>query len=255
MKQLAMSKYIISFHLLFIVFFTNAQENTPDQKNIEINAITVKAKDSVVYKKKYGLRVGLDLSKPILSAIKDNFTAYELVGDYRLKKNFYIAAEIGYTDKNSSRDTYRFNTKGSYMTAGININTFENWLEMDNEIYIGARYGFSRFSQTVNTYQILQNGSSIDGISTPYFAPKEITTPFTYEKLSAHWFSMVIGFKVETLKNLYLGCSVQLNKMLFTKEPDNFKNLFVPGFDKVFASDSGISFNYTVSYRIPLYKK
>ena len=250
-----MSKYTISLCLLFVALFANAQQNTAAESKTEKPAIEQVAQDSIVYKKNYGLRVGLDLSKPVISAIKDNFTAYEIVADYRLKKNFYIAAEIGYTDKNSSRDTYLFNTKGSYMTAGININTFENWLEMDNEIYIGARYGISRFSQTVRSYHILQEGSSINGISSPYFEPKEVTTPYMYDKLSAHWFALVIGFKVQTIKNLYLGCSVQLNRMLFTEEPENFKNLFVPGFDKVFASNSGISFNYTLSYRIPLYKK
>jgi hypothetical protein len=250
-----MSKYTISICLLFVALFANAQEKTSVDRKAEAPVMNSVVQDSIVFKKNYGLRVGLDLSKPVLSAIKDNFTAYELVADYRLKKNFYIAAEIGYTDKNSNRDTYQFNTKGSYMTAGININTFENWLEMDNEIYIGARYGISRFSQTIRSYQVLQKGSNVDGISSPYFDPKQVTTPFTYEGLSAHWFAMVIGFKVQTIKNVYLGCSVQLNRMFYTKEPDNFKNLFVPGFDKVFASNSGISFNYTLSYRIPLYKK
>lgn len=43
--------------------------------------------------------------------------------------------------------------------------------------------------------------------------------------------------------------------MISTKEPDGFKNLFVPGFNRVFLNDSGFGFNYTISYLIPIYKR
>ena len=43
--------------------------------------------------------------------------------------------------------------------------------------------------------------------------------------------------------------------MLSVTEPENFKNLYVPGFERVFVNNNGFSFNYTVSYLIPLYRK
>jgi len=29
----------------------------------------------------------------------------------------------------------------------------------------------------------------------------------------------------------------------------------VPGFDRIFLNNGGVGFNYTISYRLPLYKK
>jgi hypothetical protein len=31
--------------------------------------------------------------------------------------------------------------------------------------------------------------------------------------------------------------------------------LYIPGFERVFSNDTGFSFNYSISYLIPIYKK
>ena len=43
--------------------------------------------------------------------------------------------------------------------------------------------------------------------------------------------------------------------MINNKHPENFQNFVVPGFDRVYLNNGGFGFNYTVSYRLPLYKK
>lgn len=265
MKQKHILKYIINSCFVLCSLATFAQEeeqevisDTPEDNNkTEVVAKTaiIDIDSIVVFKKNYGLRVGIDLVKPLLSFVKSNYSGFEIVGDYRLKRNLYIAAEIGVAEHTKPRDTYAFTAKGSYISAGLNINTFKNWLEMDNEIYLGARYGFSLFSQTVNDYVIFQEGTEIDGISGPYFEPRREAPSFTYEDLTAHWFGLLFGMKVETFKNLYLGAHIQFNFMLTQTQPDNFQNLYVPGFNKVYSSGTGMSFGYTISYRIPLYKK
>ncbi|WP_139959620.1 DUF6048 family protein [Flavicella sediminum] len=239
-----MLKYIISLCLVFSFITASAQK----EKKASVQ-------DSIVYKKKYGLRVGADLSKLIIGARDANFSGLELVADYRLRKDFYLAGEIGFIEKTSEEDNYNFTTKGSYINLGININTFKNWLEMDNEIYYGARYGFSTFSQTLNSYTVFQQGTDTGDLSTAYFKPKTIEANEKFDSLSAHWISFVLGMKVETFKNLYLGASINFSKLLGASEPNNFKNLYIPGFNKVYATNSSVSFNYTISYRIPLYKK
>ncbi|MFC2109626.1 DUF6048 family protein [Bacteroidota bacterium] len=239
-----MLKYIISFCLAFSFITANAQQ---EKKSTE--------KDTIVYKKKYGLRIGADISKLIIGATDAKFNGLELVADYRLKKDFYLAGEMGFIEKTSEEDNYDFTTKGSYINVGININTFKNWLEMDNEIYYGARYGFSTFSQTLNNYTINQKGTQTGALNSAYFTPKTIEANETFDGQTAHWISFVLGMKVETFKNLYLGASVNFSKLLGASEPANFKNLYIPGFNKVYATNSSVSFNYTISYRIPLYKK
>jgi hypothetical protein len=49
---------------------------------------------------------------------------------------------------------------------------------------------------------------------------------------------------------------VQLKGMITNDEPENFANLWVPGFNKIYDSGRiGVGFGYNISYLIPIYKK
>lgn len=241
MKQLHTYIYIIS---MLCCLAANAQ----DTKNT-----TEKPTDSVVYKQRYGLRVGVDLSRLIRSFADDNYSGFEVVGDYRLDRKWYAAAELGNEEKTTDEDYYNFTTKGSYIKLGGDWNGFNNWYGMENVISIGFRYGFSTFNQTVNSYT--------PSTSDPYWGEYDLSgdNPAIlrkYSGLSAHWLEFVLGIKVELLHNVYAGASVRLGKMLTDKEGDNFPNLWVPGFNKVTDGSSfGMGYNYTLTYLIPLYSK
>jgi hypothetical protein len=47
---------------------------------------------------------------------------------------------------------------------------------------------------------------------------------------------------------------MRLNGLITQKQPDDFENLFIPGFNKKHSGNIGVGFNYSVSYLIPLYK-
>ena len=106
------------------------------------------------YPERYGLRVGIDLHRLTKSFYDKNYQGLEIVGDYRLTKKHYIAAEIGNEDKTVIDDRVNFTTKGSYFKVGFDYNSYENWLDMENSITIGLRYGMSTFSQNLNAYKI-----------------------------------------------------------------------------------------------------
>ena len=232
MKQ-SMLKYFISILVLLVTISVTAQEETATD--------TIKSKD------KYGLRLGIDISKPIISIFNDKIKGFEVLGDFRIKKNLYAAIELGTYDRATQEDFFSFNTKGSYVKIGGNYNLYENWPNMNNEIFVGLRYGFSSFSQTLESYT-----PNIDGT---YFEENTITPNQEFDNLSAQWAEIVIGLKVETLTNVYLGASIGLKKLVDEKEPTNFKNLYIPGFERVFSNDTGFSFNYSISYLIPIYKR
>lgn len=232
MKQQHMFKYFISLCFVLSVAIGVAQEQ---------------AKDTIVYKTPYGLRIGIDISMPILGLIDSNNSGFEIVGDYRISKNLYIATELGYEKKTSIEDYTNSTAKGSYLKLGVNYNTYKNWLDMNNEVYLGFRYGFSVFDQTLNSYTS-NTGST-------YFPGELNTTPSTTTGLNAYWTEFVLGLKVETFKNLFLGFSVSYKILLSIKDPDNFKTLYVPGFNRVFESQTGFGFNYTISYTIPFVHK
>lgn len=203
--------------------------------------------DTIKQKESYGLRIGADISKPIISFIDSDKKGLELTGDIRFLRNYYAAVELGYEDVISTEDYMNFTTKGSFIKIGVNYNAYQNWAGMTNEIFFGGRYGFSILSQTLNNYTPNVKGTYFEG---------ELIEPNTeFKDLSAHWLEFVFGMKVETFKNLYLGTQVSIKKMISTKEPKNFKNLYVPGFNRVFLNDMGIGFNYSISYLIPIVKK
>ncbi len=226
-------KFCISILFFAVSFSANAQEET--------------FKDSIKLKDKYGLRLGVDISKPIISIFDDKIKGFEIVGDFRIRKNIYAAAEIGYYERDTEEDFINFSSKGSYLKIGGNINLYQNWGKMNNEIYTGIRYGFSTFSQTLNSYN-----PNFDGT---YFDEHTVSPNLEFDGLTAHWAEFIIGLKVEVFNNFYLGSSVSLKKIISQEQPENFKNLYIPGFERVYLNNTGFSFNYTVSYLIPIYKK
>lgn len=227
------SKFTFSIVLILLSFLVNAQQKKTDSIPTKIE--------------RYGIRFGADLFKLTRSFYDENYKGLELVGDYRITKNYYLAAELGNEDKTTTDDRLNFSTKGTYIKAGFDYNFYENWLDMRNMVFIGMRYGASTFSQQLNSYKLYNTST--------YFP--EAPTVISGEKfngLSAQWVEVVLGMKAEVLKNIYVGFSVRMNRLLSNSKPANFDNLYIPGFNRTYNGDFGVGFNYSVSYFLPLYK-
>ena len=242
-----MSKYFTSFFLLFCVVSGLAQSN----------AIDLRQKDTVTRKYAYGLRVGIDLSRPVLSFADENYTGFEIVGDYRLTEKWFLAAELGNEERTQDEDLsgeilYEYTTSGSYIKAGADYNTYSNWYGMRNQITVGGRYAFSSFSQTLNNFKFFN--------SNRFFSPDDLvvgsTEEIQFENLTASWLEFVVSLKAELFANIYIGMSIRLGHLVTNTDPDNFRNLWIPGFNRVTENSKwGVGYNYSLSYFIPLYKK
>lgn len=209
-----------------------------------------KKKDTIIPRtERYGLRVGADLYKIARSFYDDDYKGFEITADYRYSKRIYIAGELGNENKTTDEPQLNFTTKGSFFKLGADYNMYENWLDMENMITIGARYGFSSFSQKLNSYKIYN--------ANPYFTDDSglMNDSREFKGLSAHWLEIVAGVKAEILNNVFLGFSLRLNYLLTQKEPNDFENLYIPGYNRTYDGKFGVGFNYSISYFIPLYKK
>jgi hypothetical protein len=240
------SKFTFSIALVLLPFLGNAQDKTI--KNQGKAELSEAKKDSVPSKKeRYGLRVGVDLFKLTRSLYETDYRGLEIVGDYRLTRRHYLAGEIGNENKTVDDDQVNFTTKGTYLKVGFDYNSFQNWGNMENIISVGLRYGVSSFSQTLNNYQIYNPN--------PYFGESPIIiSGEKFDGLSAQWIEVVAGMKAEVFNNVFVGFSFRLNRLVSQKRPNNFDNLYIPGFNRTYNGDFGVGFNYTVSYFIPLYK-
>ena len=222
--------------------------------NMLVSQTELNSNDSLVIKDKIftinKLNLGLDLFKPIKSASDGDNLNYEIVGDLQLTENLYLAGEYGIVDRIIEDENINFNSSGSFLRIGFNYNMFENWVGMDNSIYLGLRYATSNFSNKIINYTVRNQDSYFSNLVDNDFQTIE------YSGLSGNWIEIIAGLKVETFKNVYLGFSLRLNKLLSDSEPDNFDTLFIPGFNKVTDDNTfGSGFNYTLTYSIPLRKK
>ena len=227
------SKFTFSIVLILLSFLLNAQQKKADSIPPKIE--------------KFGIRFGADLFKLTRSFYDKNYKGIEFVGDYRLTKNYYIAAELGNENKTTEDDRLNSTAKGTYIKVGFDYNSYENWLDMRNMVFIGLRYGASTFSQQLNSYKLYNT-------STYFPEAPTVVSGEKFNGLSAQWFEVVVGMKAEVLKNIYVGFSVRMNRMLSNTKPENFDNLYIPGFNRTYNGDFGVGFNYTVSYFLPLYK-
>jgi hypothetical protein len=239
MKKKQIYLFIISIWLSTNMLVSQTELNSSDSLVIKDKILTINK-----------LNIGLDLFKPIKSSSDGDNLNYEIVGDLQLTENLYLAGEYGIVDRIIEDENINFNSSGSFLRIGFNYNMFENWVGMDNSIYLGLRYATSNFSNKIINYTVRNQDSYFSNLVENDFQTIE------YSGLSGNWIEIIAGLKVETFKNVYLGFSLRLNKLLSDSEPDNFDTLFIPGFNKVTDDNTfGSGFNYTLTYSIPLRKK
>ena len=196
------------------------------------------------------IRFGFDVFKPIKSSSEGDNLNYEIVGDLQITDNLYLAAEYGLIDRLIEDENINFNSNGSFLRFGFDYNMFKNWVGMNNAIFVGLRYGSSNFSNKIVSYNVRNSDAYFSN-----FVDNNYQT-IDHSNLKGSWLEIVAGVKVETFNNFYLGFSLRLNKLLSTEKPENFDNLFIPGFNKVTDENTfGSGFNYTLTYSIPLRKK
>ncbi|MFC7357373.1 DUF6048 family protein [Jejudonia soesokkakensis] len=204
--------------------------------------------DTLSQKTKYGLRLGVDISKPIRSLLQDDYTGFEILGDFRFSEKFYAAAEIG----NEQRDFFEPNlnaiTSGSYAKIGVDYNAYNNWFGLNNAIFTGLRYGFATFKQELVAYTIYTDNQVLP--------PSVRVVNTEFNGLTAHWAELIVGIKTEVVNNLYLSVNVQLKRKISEDKPENFDNLYIPGFNATNDfSEFGAGYGYSISYLIPLFQK
>lgn len=224
--------YIFIISVLLTIPFAQAQETDSLPGRVE----------------KFGIRAGVNLYKPVRSFLDDNYSGFEVMGDIRIYKKYYVAVEIGNEQKTTHDDNISSKGSGTYFKAGFDYNAHNNWGNLNNMIFGGVRYGVSTFNQELLSYSI--------AYSNPLFGDDIRDTPIEYTGLSAHWLELAAGVKTEVLNNLYLSITLQLKRRMSDKAPDNFENLFIPGFGRTYENSKfGAGFSYGISYLIPIYKK
>lgn len=224
-------KFIINILFLFFLLNMSSQYET----------------DTIYVKNKYGIRVGIDLSKQI-RMLTEEYNGFSLYGDIKIKERLFIVAELGNDQKTIETENINSKFSGSYIKTGFNYNLYNNLPGLNNEIYVGIRYSQSLFNNELIDYSIYNKDR--------FWNDQRILEYREFNNLKSSWIEFVVGFNSEIKNNLFMGLSLRLYRMLKQDIPENFTNLFIPGFNKVTENNNfGTGITYSIIYQIPIIKK
>ena len=203
--------------------------------------------DTIYVKNKYGIRAGIDLSKQI-RMLTEEYSGLSLYGDIKIIERLFIVAELGNDQKTIETENINSKLSGSYIKTGFNYNLYNNLPGLNNEIYVGLRYSQSLFKNELIDYSIYNKDR--------FWNDQRILEYKEFDNLKSSWIEFVVGFNSEIKNNLFMGLSLRLNRMLKQDIPENFTNLFIPGFNKVTENNNfGTGITYSIIYQIPIIKK
>jgi hypothetical protein len=172
---------------------------------------------------------------------KTTRSGFEIQADFPYKGNFFPTIEVGYLSVDDNNESFHYINKGPYGRIGVdvNINKFES-LSDNDLVFVGARYGFTRFSQ-----------------ETPFASYSNywgtLNTSFPVDYLNAHWAEVLFGLKGELLPNIFFGWSLRAKFLLAHTKDMNVKPYVIPGLGYT-SSEVPFDFSVTVSYRFPIIK-
>lgn len=185
-----------------------------------------------------GLRLGVDVLKPILSFINDQPQGAEFSLDYEVKKNYFAVLEGGWQKLELDEVRYNYRTQGMFGRLGVDYNFMKRRQPLSSEMaYVGFRYGFSSFNLSADSVLLTEK----------YWGDLLTNVPKT--TLQAHWAEVLVGVKAEVSPNLFLGWTIRAGFLVaggVTKR--DVVPIRVPGYGKT-EKRPVFGFTYSIFYR------
>lgn len=202
--------------------------------------------------KQSGLSIGVDLMPVMIHAVDKDRIGIGFNGRLNIREKIFAVGELGYENVDFTRQkfttdkelTYQFNyiSNGTYLKVGFDYNVFKVD-EPDNHdnVLLGIRYGYGWQQHQSPSFTI---GSSYwdDYVSSASLSP-----------VSSHWAELLFGLRCEVLKNLYMGWSLRLKRIIYQSSSSKLEPAVIPGFGR-FNSPITAGFTYSIEYQIPFNK-
>ncbi|MDX9881082.1 MAG: DUF6048 family protein [Prolixibacteraceae bacterium] len=187
-----------------------------------------------------GIRMGYDLTRPVqyLWNIGDRYGS-EVSFDMEVVPNTFPVFETGWEAQKINSDFLQYRSSGSYSRVGVDYNFLVAEHKNDKDIlFMGLRYGFTLARQQVESFT-----------STSYW--EQSVGRFPPQNFNAHWAEIVLGTRIEVLKNVFLGWSIRGKIGLSHKDFDMPPVYFIPGYGKA-ENGFNFDFSYAVLYNLPV---
>jgi len=202
----------------------------------------LQAQDTIIFPLKF--RVGFDIagaSKYFYDKEKANLEAYFSADLNEKRSAIFIIGRSDYTYSLNRDETfrmYRFNSKGFYLKSGIDINMFSPKKAAGKySLGVGLRYGITNYTYSVPEI-------NFDN----YWGNYQTSIP--KNRAWAHYIEVTPAIRAEIFKNINLGWSVSLRKMISAGTGKNMKPIYLPGYGDT-SKSFGFGINYFIIWNFP----
>ena len=186
-----------------------------------------------------GISVGVNLAGPINKIIDGDRTGFSLISRFNLTDIILFKAEAGYENVSFEKDSYHYNSNGSFIKLGLERDILPKKEEGSRDnILVGLHYGFALQEQG-SDYCLIENG---------YW--NDYSGRIGSNTLKSHWLELSVGPRAEVFKNFYMNWNLHLRLSIADSNTSLLEPYIVPGFgagDKNFV----LGFSYTIEYLIP----
>ena len=221
-----MLRYIITSISLLAGIVAHAQVDTTAPKKpmpgIQVN--------------EHQLRVGYDISRPIINAMLSDKSSQEFQIDYYGKNTIYWALEAGVGTATNKYSDLAYTSSNTFLRVGFDKSLLQRLYKSDWDVVtIGLRYGIASINRSAATYTMT---NTLYGNTTGSVPGKTSV---------AQWLEITGGLKVELVKGVFAGWNIRgkflLNQSVFKELPPSFVGGYGKG-DKTSIFD----FNFYISY-------
>ena len=219
----SVAKYIACLFILLCLKKEKIIAQTTDSAQI-------KQKEKVVKYDYY--RVGVDVSKFVLSPLSENFNTYEFTFDAHYKKDIFWVADFGFGNSKIDNKNITFHSNNTFVRIGVDKTFFNQEFkgDMDNA-FIGLRYGIGFVNRSAATYYVQDTvwGNTAGNIDKASFA--------------AQWVELGGGFKMEIVKNIFLGWNIRVKTFINPKKFEKLPPAYIAGYG---VAEKNTAFGYNL---------
>ncbi len=218
--------YIISLLAIFLILPVKAQESPDAGEDMPPPEVVLDP----------GLRIGLNLVRPLMVFPLPSRFGIESVLDYNISPEYFVVAEAGVSRRSLNEPSYKLIERGAFMRIGADRNLYNHYNDV---IAIGARLGFSLYER---------GAPRIFG-EDPYWG--SITGSLPPSVFFRQWAEVVLVLKTEIFTNILLGWNMRGKLLLPGRDDSHMAEFYIPGFGES-SVNATAGFDFYIYYRIPL---
>jgi hypothetical protein len=182
-----------------------------------------------------GLRIGVNVVRPLMMFSAPSRFGLEFVGDINAGPNYFLVAEAGFSRRLLEEPSYHLQENGIFLRIGGERNFYNH---LNDVIALGGRIGFSTYNRSAPSI-------IVEGVYWDDFMGSLPTDTFFKQ-----WAEVVLTLKTEVFSNLFLGWNLRGKLLLLDRKDIHLDNRYIPGFGASSVTTAA-GFDFYIYYRIP----